>query len=195
MSTTMPEVDTSISGQSTGMETGLPGIDAPHVLPDLSGDMLPIATAGEFSNAFTGSSSFTNFAFQQSSSNTGSRADIINFAKQFLGVPYVWGGTSPNGFDCSGFTQYIAKRFGVTLPRISQNQANVGSHVPVNELQPGDLVLFPGDTNSGLSGPGHVALYVGNGQIIEAPHTGANVRIRSLGKENVYGVHLNYPGH
>lgn len=186
------EVDTSITGQSTGMETGLPGIDAP-VTVNLESDFLPVATRHEFQNAFSGADAYTSFAFQQTA--TGTRADVVNFAKQFLGVPYVWGGTSPNGFDCSGLTQYVAKRFGVNLPRVSQNQANVGAHVSVNELLPGDLVLFPGSTNGGRQGPGHVALYIGNGQIIEAPHAGATVRIRKLGKENVFGVHLNYPGH
>lgn len=186
------EVDTSITGPSTGMETGLKGIDS-ALSPDLSDSLLPVATSNDFWNAFGDGSTYTNFAFQQQA--TGTRADVVNFAKQFLGVPYVWGGTSPKGFDCSGFTQYVARRFGVDLPRISQNQANAGQAVPVNQLQPGDLVLFPGETNNGMSGPGHVALYIGNGQIIEAPHTGASVRIRALGNENVFGVHLNYPGH
>jgi cell wall-associated NlpC family hydrolase len=188
-----PEVDTGIADLTTGTAIGMPGIDAP-VMPDLSADMLPVATQGDFTSAWMNSSSPTNFAFEQNA--TGTRADVINYAKQFLGTPYVWGGTSPSGFDCSGFTQYVAKRFGVNIPRISQQQANAGEHTDLAHLQVGDLVLFPDDSSGGAQGPGHVALYMGNGQIIESPHTGATVRIRNIGKsENVFGVHLNYPGH
>lgn len=193
MSQGQPEVDTGVADLTTGTAIGMEGIDAP-VMPDFSSDMLPVATQGDFQNAWMGSSSPTNFSFEANA--TGTRADVINYAKQFIGTPYVWGGTSPNGFDCSGFTQYVAKRFGVNIPRISQQQANAGERTDLAHLQVGDLVLFPSDTNNGMSGPGHVALYMGNGQIIEAPHTGASVRIRTIGKnENVFGVHLNYPGH
>jgi len=185
-------VDTSLTGQSTGMESGMEGIDSP-VSPDMSADMLPMVSKQDFMSAMQSSPSPMDFT--GTGKATGTRADVINYAKSFLGVPYVWGGTSPKGFDCSGFTQYVAAKFGVKLPRLSQNQGSMGAHVALNQLQPGDLVLFPGDTNNGLSGPGHVAIYMGNGQIIEAPHTGENVRIRALGsKENVYGVHLNYSG-
>jgi cell wall-associated NlpC family hydrolase len=183
-------VDTSISAPSeTSLTSGIQGIDAPSF--DMSADLMPVADPTSFANAFMDSSSPTNFALTAKA--TGTRSDVIDYAKQFLGIPYVWGGSTPKGFDCSGFTQYVARRFGVALPRVSQQQANAGARTAMADLQVGDLVLFNESNSSG--GPGHVAFYMGNGQIIESPHTGAKVRIRSIGKnENVFGVHLNYPG-
>ncbi|WP_234124562.1 C40 family peptidase [Clostridium hydrogenum] len=97
---------------------------------------------------------------------------VVAFASQYVGVPYLWGGTTPNGFDCSGLVQYAYARFGISLPRTSQEQ--VGSGVPVTgNLQPGDLLFFEPSS----SGPQHVGMYVGDNMFIEAPHTGANVRI------------------
>jgi cell wall-associated NlpC family hydrolase len=125
--------------------------------------------------------------------NAGSkRQQAVEFAKQFLGTPYVWGGTSPQGFDCSGLVQYVWKKFGVSLPRVSQQQAGAGKRIhDLDKLQPMDLVLMDNTPN----GPGHVGFWLGNGMILEAPHTGAVVRIRKLGKnEAMYGVHLNVPG-
>lgn len=123
---------------------------------------------------------------------TGSRASLVKYAKKFLGVNYVWGGTSPSGFDCSGLTQYVAGKFGIKLPRISADQARFGKRTSIGALQAGDLVAW--DENSRNNGADHIAFYIGNGMILEAPHTGAQVRIRKLGKnEGAWGVHLNYP--
>jgi cell wall-associated NlpC family hydrolase len=145
---------------------------------------------GQFQQILGGSDTPLNFSGVAQDA-TGKRADALKYAKQFLGTPYVWGGTTPQGFDCSGLVQYVWKKFGVSLPRISQQQAGAGDRVALNDLKPMDLVLF----NEGRDGVGHVAFWLGNGQILEAPHSGSQVRIRKLGKrENVFGVHLNVPG-
>lgn len=99
---------------------------------------------------------------------------IVDYAYQFLGTPYQWGGTTPSGFDCSGFTQYVFKNAaGVSLPRTTYDQINVGVAVSYDDLQPGDLV-FPHT--------GHVGIYVGNGQMIHAPSTGDVVKVSSVYK-------------
>lgn len=118
---------------------------------------------------------------------------LIAFAKKFLGTPYVWGGTSPNGFDCSGFTQYVYRKFGVNLPRVSADQARAGRRVGLRDLRPGDLVAW--DNSSRNNGADHIAIYLGNGLIIEAPRPGRSVQIVSLyDTGNAWGVRLGFPG-
>jgi peptidoglycan DL-endopeptidase CwlO len=115
-----------------------------------------------------------------SASGGVSGQDVVNEASRFEGTPYVWGGTSPQGFDCSGLTQYVYAQLGVQLPRTSEMQATAGS--PVSSLaaaQPGDLVFFAGSDGT-ASSPGHVGIYIGNGQMIDAPHTGSAVEVQSV---------------
>lgn len=120
----------------------------------------------------------------------GWRNGVVDLAKEFIGVPYVWGGTSPNGFDCSGLLQYIFNRVGKDLPRVSYQQANSGKRIKLNALQPGDLVAW--DNSSRNNGADHIAIYIGNGRIIEAPRPGLTVRMRQLGKgEGAWGVQMN----
>jgi len=106
------------------------------------------------------------------STNSVGADKIIAKAKQYLGVPYVWGGTSPRGFDCSGFTQYVFGSAGISLPRVSRDQQNVGTRISPSQVQPGDLV-FNG------SPAYHVGIYIGGGQYIHAPQTGDVVKIAS----------------
>ncbi|MEU8589917.1 NlpC/P60 family protein [Streptomyces sp. NPDC048664] len=95
-------------------------------------------------------------------------------AQTKIGDPYQWGSTGPSSFDCSGLTSWAYGQAGVSIPRTSQAQANAGTRIyNKSDLQVGDLVLF----NSDLS---HIGLYAGNGQVLHAPHTGANVRYESL---------------
>ncbi|HXY28955.1 MAG TPA: NlpC/P60 family protein [Acidimicrobiales bacterium] len=112
------------------------------------------------------------------SSTTDSGAAVVQDAKRYLGIPYLWGGTSPtSGFDCSGFVQHVYADLGISLPRTSQEQATVGTPVAdLSSAQPGDLLFF----EPGASGPGHVGIYLGGGMMIDAPHTGASVRIEQV---------------
>jgi len=104
---------------------------------------------------------------------------IVAEAHQFLGTPYLWGGTTPKGFDCSGFAQYLYAKIGINIPRTSETQWESGRPVGKNGLQPGDLVFFKGsDSVGGL--PGHVGVYIGHGMMIDAPHTGSHVRVESV---------------
>ena len=110
-----------------------------------------------------------------SSSIPGDRySGAVGIAERYLGVPYVYGGASPRGFDCSGLVMYVYAQLGVSLPHYTVAQYNYGDSVsvPRDQLEPGDLVFF--------AGLGHVGIYVGNGQFIHAPHTGDVVRIDSL---------------
>jgi len=101
---------------------------------------------------------------------------VAEYAKQFLGVPYVYGGTSPSGFDCSGFVYYIYKQFGVTLNRVANDQMVNGTWVPFSEAMPGDIIGFK--NKSGYVN--HVGIYVGNGMMIHSPQTGEHVRYESV---------------
>jgi cell wall-associated NlpC family hydrolase len=98
---------------------------------------------------------------------------VVGIAMQYLGVPYVWGGASPGGFDCSGLVMYVYAQVGVSLPHNAAMQyGSVGVPVSRDQLQPGDLVFF--------DGLGHMGMYIGGGQFIHAPHTGDVVKISSL---------------
>ncbi len=100
-------------------------------------------------------------------------AEAVAFAFRALGLPYVWGATGPGAYDCSGLTQAAWRAAGVSLPRTTYTQINSGPRIPESELRPGDLVFF-------YSGISHVGLYIGDGQMIHAPHPGAAVRIAPI---------------
>ena len=114
--------------------------------------------------------------------STGSGSAIVSEASKFLGVPYVWGGSSPSGFDCSGLVQYVFGQLGVQLPRGSVGQSEVGTPVAsLAEAQLGDLLFFePGQNGAPPGKPGHVAIYIGNGQMIDAPETGETVQVQPV---------------
>lgn len=123
----------------------------------------------------------------------GDARGLVAFAKKFIGTPYVWGGTSPTGFDCSGFVQYVYKHMGVNLPRISADQARAGKRISFDQLRPGDLVAI--DNSSRNNGADHIGIYIGNGLVINAPHPGASVQIDHLSAfGGGWGVRLNLPG-
>lgn len=115
-------------------------------------------------------------------SGTASGAEAVRIAKSYIGVPYVYGGTTPNGFDCSGFVQYVYRQMGISINRVAADQARNGVYVAKEDLQPGDLVFFakPGRTIH------HVGMYVGNGQYIHAPYTGRTITIENLTRKDYY---------
>jgi cell wall-associated NlpC family hydrolase len=98
--------------------------------------------------------------------------EAATIALHYLGVPYLWGGESPKGFDCSGLVAYVYAQLGITLPHYAAAQYQLGVAVPRDQLQPGDLVFF--------DALDHVGIYIGGGQFVHAPHTGDVVKITSL---------------
>jgi cell wall-associated NlpC family hydrolase len=141
-----------------------------------------VAEQAQISNAVREVSTIRQYAPKLTLSRGGSPIssnNIIAYASNYLGTPYVWGGTSPNGFDCSGFVQYVYSHFGVSLGRTTYDQINDGVGVSRDQLQPGDLVFFGSSGN-----PTHVGMYVGNGAYINAPHTGDVVKISPLDRSD-----------
>lgn len=117
----------------------------------------------------------------------GKGQEIAEFALQFVGNPYVWGGTSlTNGADCSGFVQSVYKNFGISLPRVAADQAKVGTKVSLEQLETGDLVFYA-DGGSIY----HVVLYIGNGQVVHASSAATGIKISQVNWRNaVWGVRL-----
>ena len=104
---------------------------------------------------------------QPAPSSSGKGSSIVSTAYNYIGVPYVYGGSSPRGFDCSGLVQYVYRQNGISLPRTSGSQAGVGRGVSLSNAQPGDIVCYPG----------HVAIYIGGGKVIHAPYPGRRVEV------------------
>ena len=113
------------------------------------------------------------------SSGDGARA--VELAMQYLGVPYLWAGADPSGFDCSGLGMYVYAKLGVDLPHSSRMQYDCGAHVSRSQLEPGDLVFFGSPIH-------HVGMYVGDGNMINAPYTGVAVRIESMDRSDYTGA-------
>ena len=106
-------------------------------------------------------------------------------AKSFLGVPYVWGATGPNKFDCSGFTQWVFRDVGINIPRVSRDQARVGKFISFNNLQAGDMMFF--DTHKKRTGKvSHVGIYLGSGNFIHASSAGKKVVIYNFNEKPFY---------
>ncbi|WP_198415185.1 C40 family peptidase [Cryobacterium tagatosivorans] len=109
-----------------------------------------------------------------------SLSSVYNVAAQYQGVPYVYGGATPAGFDCSGLVMYVYAQFGVALPHSSAGQAAAGTRVATSSARPGDLVVMPG----------HIGFYAGNGNILHAPYPGTRVRVQPIWTSNYYIVRI-----
>jgi len=105
---------------------------------------------------------------------------VFNKAAQYQGVPYVYGGATPAGFDCSGLIKYVFAQFGVSMPHSSNSQAAMGTRISEANAVPGDLVVMPG----------HIGFYAGNGNILHAPYPGQNVRIQPIWSSDYYIVRI-----
>jgi cell wall-associated NlpC family hydrolase/outer membrane murein-binding lipoprotein Lpp len=118
---------------------------------------------------------------------SGAAGRAVAFARSQLGKPYVWGAAGPSAYDCSGLVMAAYRRAGVWLPRVSREQWNAGPHVGLGGLAPGDLVFFAYNVGS-PSTIHHVGMYVGGGAMVEAPYSGARVRIASIGRRDYIGA-------
>ncbi|MFL6240335.1 MAG: NlpC/P60 family protein [Actinomycetes bacterium] len=122
-------------------------------------------------------------------SSTVTGKDIVNEAERFMGLPYLWGGTSGFGFDCSGLTYAVYAAFGTTLPRDASQQGAHGIPIQRSLLMPGDLVFF----REAADGPvAHVGLYLANDSVLDAPHTGAAIRIVRISSFRYYAGARRY---
>lgn len=158
----MPDIFTPMLDTTNQMGTPTPGRGPQADIKDIFADTASTTTG-------------TNV----STDGGGKAAQAIAFARQALGTPYRYGGTDPqNGIDCSGLIQWAYKQVGIDLPRVTYDQVNAGVAVDPTQMQPGDLVFSQGDI--GMRHFGHVGIYIGNGQIIVAPHTGDVVKIAPL---------------
>lgn len=138
-----------------------------------------VAAAATINNTQSRGNSSGGSSIKVPSSGMGNAAVAI--ASRYLGTPYVWGGTTPSGFDCSGLVQYAYAKLGVGLPRTTYEQVNSGTAVSRDQLEPGDLVFF-----GSAGAPHHVGMYVGDGCYIHAPRTGDVVKVSSLSGRRDY---------
>lgn len=175
----------SISGQITNMEAELEEqkrIQAEQAAAaQIANSNKNTSNSGTSSSGSSGSSS--NKWSNDTTVSGGSGQDIVNYAMQFLGVPYVYGGTSPSGFDCSGLVYYCYHHYGYSVNRTAAGLAYNGTSV--SSLRAGDVLLFTSTDGSYI---GHTGIYIGNGQFIHAPHTGDVVKISNL-SDSYYTSH------
>lgn len=151
-----------------------------YVHPDyLTFSGVQSSSSSSNSNSDSNSSSSVITPSTNAVSYTGTsekRAEVLDYAAQFLGTPYVYGGSTPSGFDCSGFTSYVFANTVGSIPRVAQSQFDATTRVSLEDLEPGDLVFF-GSSASSIS---HVGIYVGDDTFIHSPHTGDVVKYEPL---------------
>lgn len=172
-------IDGIAGKQTLGLLDGLMGrtaeaAEAPKTVEELVSASVAAAAAAE------GEKAGQDADKDQKASRGSSRAaeSIIDYAKRFLGVKYVWGGTTTKGFDCSGYVKYVFDHFDISLSRTSTAQAKNGSYVKKADLLPGDLVFF--DTNGGKNKINHVGIYIGGGKMIHSSSSHKGVVISDI---------------
>ena len=139
----------------------------------LTADGIVGLSTGDSLKNFPGASSIS-----RGRGNSRKAQILLSMARQYVGVPYVWAGRSPSGFDCSGFIYYVFDQLGYGLPRMADGQFEVGIPVSRNSLEPGDLVFF----ETYEPGPSHVGIYIGNDQFIHASSGAGHVTVTPLNK-------------
>lgn len=168
---TVKNLQASINGQISNMESSLSEQERLQSEQNSANDLANNNNGS--GNSETGDTGYGN----SPSAGSGNGQAVINYAMDFLGVNYVYGGTSPSGFDCSGLVYYCYGHFGYPLNRTAAGLAYNGTAVSKSDLLPGDVILFTSGSGSYI---GHTGMYVGNGQFIHAPHTGDVVKISDL---------------
>jgi cell wall-associated NlpC family hydrolase len=177
----VPEAPASDDWRSTTANLNLrsgEGTSFPIIKVIPSGTLLNVeAISGTWAKVtYSGSTGYVATAYLVASEAPATGEDIVEYAKKFLGVPYVWAGNTPeSGFDCSGFTRYVFANFGISLPRISRDQARTGTAVTQEQRKPGDLLYF--GSNGYVD---HVGIYAGDNQVIHASSTNKMVVISNL---------------
>ena len=183
--TTTSSGSSTSSTSSTSSSAGTGGDSSSSSPESTSG-----STSSSGSSSGSGGSGGSSAAAGSSTSSTAAPSSVaaraIAYARAQMGKPYVWGGDGPNGFDCSGLTMMSYKSAGISIPRVAASQYQIGRHITdQSQLQPGDLVFFAHGSASSIH---HVGLYIGNGNMIEAPFTGANVRIHTINRSGYFGA-------
>ena len=129
---------------------------------------------------------YTLTSVKEASQAAKTREAMVKFALQFVGCPYVWGGTSlTNGADCSGFVQSVYANFGYSLPRVAEAQAGYGMQIPISSAEPGDLIFY---ARNGYVY--HVSMYIGNGQVVQAANKRAGIITSGIGGNAVWATRV-----
>lgn len=184
--TTPAGLDSPIAGPTTpaGLESVIGGpVADPAKIPTGPANVTAPVDAATFHSLFPDAAGTRMFSGGAQKATLGRRSDVVATAMTYLGTPFQWGGNSKQGLDCSGLTQQVYKAFGIDIPRVSSDQIRAGTPTLFKNLKPGDLIGW--DNSPRNPGVDHVAIYAGNGRVIESPRPGINTRLRSLSQQEI----------